>query len=149
MKSIFILPAIISLSLSLNNKANADPIIKNVITDSGIINHVLDGSTTEWPDDRFEMDKGTNIKYAVDNNAENLFLALIIPDFRTQMKMMRLGMNLYIDMKGKKKENRGIEFPVKRDDGGYSGGFSGERSDDQETIRMRMIKIMDNAANLT
>ena len=28
---------------------------------------------------------------------------------------MRQGMDLYIDPKGKKKEGKGIEFPVKRD----------------------------------
>ena len=31
------------------------------------------------------------------------------------MKIMHQGMDLYIDPKGKKKEGKGIEFPVKRD----------------------------------
>lgn len=131
MKHSFILSASLCLVFSVNCHANTITKTKKAIADTGIINHVLDGTVSEWPDDKFETDKGTNIKYAVDNNSENLFLALTIPDFRTQMKMMRLGMNLFIDMKGKKKENRGIEFPVKRDD----GGFSGERSDDQRNNR--------------
>ena len=131
MKHTFILSAILCLVVSVNCHSNTITKTKKAIADTGIINHVLDGTVSEWPDDKFETDKGTNIKYAVDNNSENLFLALTIPDFRTQMKMMRLGMNLFIDMKGKKKENRGIEFPVKRDD----GGFSGERSDDQRNNR--------------
>ena len=38
-----------------------------------------------------------------------------IANFREQMKIMRQGMDLYIDPKGKKKEGKGIEFPVKRD----------------------------------
>jgi hypothetical protein len=131
MKSSFILPVIFFLSVSLNSRAGNILPVKKTIADSGIINHVLDGSTAEWPDNKFQQDKETKISYAIDNNSENLFLALVIPDFRTQMKMMRLGMNLFIDMKGKKKENQGIEFPVKRDD----GGFSGERSDDQRNNR--------------
>ncbi|HVT86172.1 MAG TPA: hypothetical protein VHD35_13290 [Chitinophagaceae bacterium] len=126
MKHTHIFPAIFCLIASGYSYAN-EGAIKKSIADSGIINHVLDGSTSEWPDSKFETDKETNIKYAIDNNSENLFLALTVPDIRTQMKMMRLGMNLFIDLKGKKKENRGIEFPVKRED----GGFSGSRSDDQ------------------
>jgi hypothetical protein len=45
------------------------------------------------------------------------------------MKMMRMGMNLYIDLKGKKKENRGIEFPIKREgESGFGGGGFGNNN---------------------
>jgi hypothetical protein len=81
--------------------------------DSNKIEHILDGTTTEWPDSLFENDKETNISYAVDNDAASLYIAMEIPDFPEQMKLMRMGMKLFIDLKGKKKENMGIEFPVK------------------------------------
>jgi hypothetical protein len=83
------------------------------IKDTAVIKHIADGNTSEWPDDKFGIDKETGIQYAVENDKEILFLALRIPDIRTQMKMMYRSMNLYIDTKGKKKENRGIEFPIK------------------------------------
>jgi hypothetical protein len=54
------------------------------------------------------------LKYAIDNDKQNLYLALSIAGFREQMKIMRQGMDPYIDPKGKKKEGKGIEFPVKR-----------------------------------
>jgi hypothetical protein len=82
-------------------------------TDSNKIEHTLDGSTTEWPDTLFENDKGTTISYAVDNDANGLFVGMRIPDFPEQIKIMRMGMKMFIDLKGKKKENMGIEFPVK------------------------------------
>jgi len=77
--------------------------------------HIIDGKVTEWSPASFETDMLTEIKYAKDNDAQNLYLALIIPSTRIQMKIMRQGMELYIDIKDKKKAKQGIEFPVKRD----------------------------------
>ena len=63
-----------------------------------------------------------------------MFFALRIADFRTQMKLMRQGMNLFIDLKGKKKENRSIEFPLKPQSGeGYSGsGMNNQQGNGQQ-----------------
>ncbi|MFI5132807.1 MAG: hypothetical protein ACHQEB_00650 [Chitinophagales bacterium] len=130
MKILFVIPALALLSLNHQPQSNFP---STSLNDTAVINHVLDGSTSEWPDERFETDKGTGIKYAVDNDAQKMFLALRIPDFRTQMKMSRMGMSLYIDLKGKKKEGRGIEFPVKKEGGGgfSGGGFDNQRGNQQ------------------
>lgn len=88
-----------------------------VASDTSIIQHTQDGKLLEWPSEKFTADNETKIKYAVDNDNRNLYIALFIPDYDTQMKMMRTGMTLYIDLKAKKKEGRGIEFPVKPDRG--------------------------------
>ena len=79
------------------------------------IHHVLDGKTNEWPLQKFETDVRTEIRYAVDNDPQYLYLALVIPNSRTQIRIMRQGMELFLDAKGKKKESKGIEFPVKED----------------------------------
>ena len=76
--------------------------------------HVLDGKLAEWPAQNFQMDPGTEIKYAMDNDNQNLYLALAIPNSRMQIKLMHQGMEMYIDLKAKKKEGKGIEFPVKK-----------------------------------
>jgi hypothetical protein len=93
------------------------------------ITHILDGKINEWPAQKFETDIPTEIKYALDNDARNLYIAMTIPDFQIQMKMMRQGMQLYIDLKGKKKQGKGIEFPVKRDrsDDNSGNSFRGQR----------------------
>ena len=130
MKRILFFPATILFISFFNTSGKAAP--GKLITDTSVINHELDGSTLEWPDEKFETDKETNIKYAIDNDKEKLFLAMRIADFRTQMKMMRMGMNLYIDLKGKKKEGRGIEFPVKPEGGGSSGGGFSNRQNNEE-----------------
>ncbi len=86
--------------------------------DTGIVRHTNDGLLNEWPNARFTDDKGTGIQYALDNDKENLYVALKIADPWIQTQMMRVGMNTYFDMKGKRKENKGVEFPVKKQFGG-------------------------------
>src|SRR4030095_9972641 len=81
-------------------------------TDTIPIVHILDGNIMEWPQEKFTIDKATKIRYAVDNDNQMLFLALSIPDKTTQQIIMQKGMSLFIDVKGKKKENRGVEFPL-------------------------------------
>lgn len=116
------------------DQLHASPFYPKFEKDTSIVNHSLDGSTAEWPDSLFQTDKETNIRYAADNDAQDLFLALVLPDFRTQMKMMRQGMNLYIDLKGKKKEGRGIAFPMKREnDEGFNGSGSGNQENNNQS----------------
>lgn len=118
MKPASIIFAIACIGFSfLSMQAFASPIT----SDTSIINHVQDGKLLEWPTEKFTADNETKIKYAIDNDNRNLYIAMLIPSFATQMKMMRTGMTLYIDLKAKKKEGRGIEFPVKPDKG---QGFS-------------------------
>jgi hypothetical protein len=90
-------------------------------TDTARISHVIDGTISEWNQDKFETDKDTEIQYAVDEDGTNLYLAMKVPNMRTQMKMMMQGMKLFVDTKGKRRERTGIEFPVKT---GSGGGFS-------------------------
>jgi uncharacterized membrane protein YgcG len=82
-------------------------------SDTGHIVHALDGSITEWPASWFHLNEDSTVEYAAHNDNQNLYVAMNIPDFGEQMKLMRNGMKLYIDVKGKKKVGRGIEFPIK------------------------------------
>ena len=75
--------------------------------------HVLDGIITEWPADKFITDKTTSIEYIVDNDDQTLFLAINIPDRDIQKRILEKGLNLYLDIKGKKRTSKGIEFPAK------------------------------------
>src|SRR4029077_12219390 len=84
----------------------------NFLKDSTIIIHQLDGNIEEWPSEKFITDKETRTRFATDNDAQFLFLVLTISDIPTQKKIMQSGFNLYVDIKGKKKENLGIEYPV-------------------------------------
>jgi len=111
MKSFFI-AAIVHSLFSFHHPAKAD---KKYFSNDTTVNHLLDGKINEWPPQKFETDPATQLKYAIDNDKRYVYLALSIPGFREQIKIMRQGMYLYIDPKGKKKEGKRIEFPVKRD----------------------------------
>jgi len=104
--------------------------------DTSHIAHVLDGLTSEWPDSAFQANKETLIHYAADNDGQYLFLALRIADFRTQMKLTRQGMKLFIDLKGKKRQSRGIEYPIKPE--GAAAGNIPTGTTDKKEIRAAM-----------
>src|SRR5688572_4879050 len=87
----------------------------NAVTDTSGIIHKMDGVSDEWPADRFITDKETGIRYAFDNNAQYLYITMKIVDEPEQAKIMEMGMRLFIDLKGKRKQNLGVEFPVKKD----------------------------------
>ena len=110
MRIFFLLPAI---SLLANSNYSHLKFSSTFQRDTTIISHLLDGNTAEWPPEKFVIDKSTKMEFAIDNDNQTLFLAINIPDRSIQKKLMQEGMNLYIDTKGKKKENKGIEFPVK------------------------------------
>jgi hypothetical protein len=109
MRIFFLLPVI---SILANSNYSPIKFSSTFQTDTTIITHLLDGNTTEWPTEKFTFDKATKIRYAVDNDSQMLFLALNIPDKMIQQSIMQKGMNLFIDVKGKKKENHGVEFPL-------------------------------------
>lgn len=151
MKLLILAPAIILAGLFTNQTIHYSSFTISSKADTNIIHHQLDGSMNEWPNEKFETNKETNISYAIDNDAENLFVAMRVPDFGAQMKMMRQGMNLYIDLKGKKKEGRGIEFPVKRENGFSGGGFGNRQDNDRESSpekRAEQMKAVRSAMAL-
>ena len=109
MRIFFLLPAI---SMLANSNYSYIKFSSTFQTDTTIITHLLDGNTTEWPTEKFATDKATKMEYAIDNDSRTLFLAINISDRSIQKMILQEGMNLYIDTKGKKKENKGIAFPV-------------------------------------
>lgn len=118
-----------------------------MVSDSARINHVLDGIINEWNPGRFETDKETNVQYAIDHDTNNLYLAFKVTDQQLQMKMMSLGMDLYLDTKGRKREKTGISFPLKREGGAGRGGRPGAEQGeggrpDPKEMRERLAATM-------
>jgi len=137
MRKLFLL-AILLLTCLLTINANAAN--RYVIDSITKITHVIDGNMNEWIVDKFETDLQTKVLYAIEHDDLNLYAAMKISDMGIQMKMMRQGMKMFIDKKGKKKESVGIEFPIKRAGG---GGFGGEQGPpDPQSIRQNMANWM-------
>lgn len=147
MKYFFLLPAtLLSLAFAEPHYFSSASRLSKKIDSTGI-EHKLDGTINEWPVDKFSSDKETNIQYAIDNDAQNLYLAMKITSQGEQMKMMRMGMKFFIDLKGKHKENLGVEFPLKKiDDSGFSGGTTpqsnGQRNEQEGKPDLKKMRMM-------
>ena len=137
--------------LSFNSHArHIVPFALYAIADTEIIQHKTDGVINEWPSSKFESDIATDIKYAIDNDENNLYIVLNVPNQGIQTKLMKLGMKLFIDLKGKRKEGRGVSFPVKDEaavanDNNFSKAAGIQTDDDIEKAK-RAEKSMDKKA---
>lgn len=106
----YILFSLITLSFfSFRKSLNTDDV---PFSYQDSIKHIIDGLVTEWPAEEFHPDDDTTVFMAAANDQQNLYVVLNIPDFSMQSKLMRNGMKLFIDLKEKKKESHGIEFPI-------------------------------------
>jgi hypothetical protein len=104
----------------------------------------IDGKLDDWNLANFEFDKETTFDFGIKNDSENIYLAIKISDQAIQMKVMRMGMKLFIDTKGKKKEKTGIEFPIPK--GNPADFRSGQRQDDGQIERLDLVQIRRSMA---
>jgi len=72
---------------------------------------IIDGSVSEYQDFRF-YNKETKMFYSLYNDNANLYVCLKTNDEAMQMKIMKVGMEIWIDTLEKSKEQNGILFPL-------------------------------------
>lgn len=71
-----------------------------------------DGKTKEWTNPFNEYDIRTKLQYTVSNDKENLYLCFRVPGEQMQMKIIRAGIQLWIDTTGRNKKQACILFPA-------------------------------------
>lgn len=74
--------------------------------------HTIDAVFTEWNMEKFQTDEDTRIMYSIDNDKEFIYIAVLIPAPPIQMKMVRNGMDIMFDLKGKKREGVRLAYPA-------------------------------------
>jgi hypothetical protein len=109
--------------------------------------HITDGLVNEWQMDMFHSDNDTTIFTAIDNDDNDLYATLAIPEFSMQSKLMRNGMKLFIDLKAKKKTSHGVEFPISEEvnnfiKSNFSGASGGEAGQSQQDGKKQYDKKM-------
>jgi hypothetical protein len=72
----------------------------------------IDGNAADWDLSRFNYNKNSNLFYAVANDSTCLYLCVRVVDEKVQKKLMRSGMTIWFDPRGKKKELTGIHYPL-------------------------------------
>ena len=80
------------------------------------IDIIIDGQDIEWRDVSNYYEKKSNIVIGFLNDKEHLYIRLSTTDRRLQGKIALLGLIVWFDPKGGKKERFGIKFPVLRKD---------------------------------
>ena len=89
-------------------------------------------------------DEKSGMQYNVTNDSVNLYVNVRITEPRTQMRVIRSGMQIWLDPSGKHKKETGIYFPIasragvlpaKTENGGERIKNVQRRSPDTETIR--------------
>jgi len=113
---------------------------------------VADGNPQEWKIPLRFYDAKSKLSYAVTNDLENLYICIRITDDASQVKVMRSGMQVWIDTTGSNNQTTGILFPVHtsettdQDPGAEakgnrgSGGGGGTRKPNMAGMRSRFQK---------
>ena len=74
---------------------------------------VADGNANDWGLPlRFGNENGS-LEYSITNDKDNIYVSIASNDPSTQMKMLRAGIKVYIDTKGKKGTEMGLIYPFK------------------------------------
>lgn len=74
-----------------------------------------DGNIQEWGIPLRYYDNESRLQYTISNDSSNLYICLRATDDFSQMKIIRAGMQLWIDTIGKSKQPIGIMFPLPGD----------------------------------
>jgi hypothetical protein len=75
-------------------------------------NIVVDGDLKDWGDSLRYYNQDKQLNYTLANDQENLYMAIRVNDRSEQIRILRAGLTLSIDTRGKKKQTFSITFPV-------------------------------------
>ena len=104
---------------------------------------VVNGSSPEWDNALFSFNKQALTNYAIVNDSNAFFICLRIADEGEQMKVLRSGIDLRFNSKGKKKAEATLHFPIggRPDIGGNSD--QGERRARKNMHIMFLLQMQD------
>ena len=72
----------------------------------------VDGIATEWHQPLNFYDSETKLLFAISNDSTNIYLCFEAKDNATEMKIMRAGMRIELDTKGRSGRSATIDFPL-------------------------------------
>lgn len=73
---------------------------------------IIDGSTSEWPQNLKYFDKTIGLSYSICNDSANLFLVFRVMNPMIQKKILRTGIIIGLDTSGSKKIHCRINYPI-------------------------------------
>ncbi len=73
---------------------------------------VVNGNSAEWENSLFSFNKPARVNYAIVNDTGAFYICIRIADEAAQMKVLRSGVELRFNSKGKKKAEATLHFPI-------------------------------------
>src|ERR1700744_2576451 len=74
----------------------------------------VDGFPSEWTLPLRFSNASYTLQYNVTNDDKNLYVCVLSTDDNTQFRILRSGMTLYFDPKGKKNKEISLHFPIQK-----------------------------------
>ena len=75
---------------------------------------IADGNVNDWSLPLRFSNASYTLQYNITNDKKNLYICILSRDEATQLRMLRAGMNVYLDPKGEKSKKTGIAFPIRQ-----------------------------------
>ncbi len=72
----------------------------------------VDGNSRDWDESLFRLNKSSQVYFALANDSSSLYFCVKIKDEAEQRKMIKGGMFVWIDARGKKTKETGIHYPM-------------------------------------
>lgn len=118
---------------------------------------LVDGDSKDWPSPYPAYDAKAKIGYAMSNDRKHLYITMECGDVMTQMKILRSGMNVWIDTSGAKGQAMVINYPLPSENAGkqdlqYEGQAlqnTAEGADREKRMQQRVKKNIDEAIQLS
>jgi uncharacterized membrane protein YgcG len=107
----------------------------------------VDGDISEWGDSLRYYDAEKHLNYSIANTQDTLYLAIRFNDRVDQLRVLRAGLTISIDPKGKKKETYSITFPLKTENGlplsaiRDTGAAESIRQEREELMREKLTSL--------
>jgi hypothetical protein len=109
----------------------------------------IDGDLKDWGDSLRYYNEDKKIYYTLANDKDNLYMVVRVNDRTEQIRIIRAGLTLSINTKGKKKEENSITFPVSNPDEPQASPSDDKKGnpdlldqqDRDEMLRAKMTKL--------
>jgi hypothetical protein len=104
---------------------------------------VVNGNSPEWENSLFSFNKSAQVNYAIVNDTSAFYICIRIADEPEQMKVLRSGIEIRFNSKGKKKAEATLHFPIggRTDIGGRLD--PGNRRDRKTMHLMFLLQMQD------
>ncbi len=100
----------------------------------------VDGDESEWSGSMYYLDE-EKVGLGLQNDTNNLYIIIKATDRNTQLQIMRAGLTIWLDAKGKKEKTLGIHYPIGMQDYGIPM-VMGQKPEENKEERQKQFTEM-------